>query len=153
MTKRSVTHASFTIERVYPVPPARVFAAFADPALKKRWFGGPPEWGPDTGTMDFRVGGRETSSGGPPGGAVHHMEALYWDIVPDERIVWTYDMKLDDTRISVSLNTVELRAEGKGTRMTFTEAGAYLDDFDKPGVRQEGTEWLLDQLGKSLEAS
>ena len=37
---RYVTHASFTLERSYPVPPGRVFAAWADPALKSRWFAG-----------------------------------------------------------------------------------------------------------------
>ena len=31
---RYVTHASFTLERAYPAPPARVFAAWADPAVK-----------------------------------------------------------------------------------------------------------------------
>ena len=63
MTKRSVAHATFTIERKYEAAPARVFAAFATREAKARWFSGPPEWGPDEGEMDFRVGGRETSRG------------------------------------------------------------------------------------------
>ena len=41
MSNRSVTHTTFVIERTYPVPPARVFAAFADVELKERWFSMP----------------------------------------------------------------------------------------------------------------
>ena len=36
----TVTHATFTLERVYPAPPQRVFAAWSDPAAKARWFAG-----------------------------------------------------------------------------------------------------------------
>jgi uncharacterized protein YndB with AHSA1/START domain len=80
------------------------------------------------------------------------MSALYWDIVPEQRIVWTYDMHLDDARISVSLNTVTLQPEGKGTRLVFTEQGTYFVEAgtDGPALRQQGTEGLLDQLGASL---
>ncbi|SRR5690606_2025288 len=151
MADRSVTHATFTIERTYPVPPARVFQAFADPATKAQWFAAPEEWGPEEHDMDFRVGGTETSRGGPVGGPVHTFRAYYWDIVPDERIVYSYDMHLDDVRISVSLSTVELRAAGDGTRLIYTEQGAFLDGHDSPTGREHGTRELLDALGRMLE--
>ena len=149
--KRSVTHATFTIERTFKSPPAKVFKAFADPKAKAAWFTGPPEWGPDQHEMDFRVGGRETSRGGPKGGPQHAMEARYWDIVPNERMIITYDMHLDDRKISVSLQTIELHPDGSGTRMVFTEAGAYLDGYDNAGQREEGTRGLLDQLVKAVD--
>jgi len=152
MTKRSVTHATFTIERTYDASPAKVFNAFADPAAKARWFGGPPDWDRLESTMDFRVGGRETSRGGPKGGTVHSFDALYQDIVPNERIVFTYDLHLDDKRISVSLTTIELKPAGGGTKLTFTEQGAFLDGFDDPSVREHGTRELLDALGAALAA-
>ena len=116
MTDRSVTHATFVLERGYDASPARVFAAWADPAAKARWFAGPEEWGPDEFELDFRVGGREVSRGGPQGGPVHRYEARYQDIVADERIVYSYWMHMDETLISVSVATVELQAEGSGTR-------------------------------------
>ncbi len=152
MTKRSVKHDTFVIERSYSASPARVFFALSDPQAKAKWFRGPEEWGPDRHAMDFRVGGRETSTGGPKGGPQHRFDAIYQDIVPDNRIVYTYDMHLDDKRISVSLATMELRPEGTGTRLIFTEQGAYLDDFDDPSLRRQGTEELLDALGRALEA-
>jgi uncharacterized protein YndB with AHSA1/START domain len=54
----SVEHGTFTLERVYPAPPARVFAAWADPGAKAQWFGGQDF------SLDFRVGGTETNAGG-----------------------------------------------------------------------------------------
>lgn len=150
MKERSVTHATFAIERTYPASPARVFGAFADPAQKARWFNGPEEWGPDEHEVDFRVGGHEWSSGGPKGGPVHTFNATYQDIVPDQRIVYSYDMHLDEVRISVSLATIELKPAGGGTRLVLTEQGAYLDGWDNVGDRQRGTEDLVDALGRYL---
>jgi uncharacterized protein YndB with AHSA1/START domain len=150
MTERSVTHATFVVERTYEASPARVFAAFADPETKARWFAGPGDWESGRYELDFRIGGRERASGGPPGGPVHTYEARYHDIVVDERIVLAYDMHLDDKRISVSLATVELRPEGTGTRLTFTDQGAFLDGSDDPAERERGTRDLLDALGEEL---
>lgn len=146
MTERSVTHSTFTIERVYAAAPARVFAAWADPAEKARWFRSPEEWGEDEFELDFRVGGRERTRGGPDGGPVYAYAAIYQDIVPDERIVYTYDMYADETRISVSLATVELLPDGAGTRLRLTEQGAFLDGHDTDEFRQTGTHQLLDNL-------
>jgi uncharacterized protein YndB with AHSA1/START domain len=150
VTERSVTHAAFVVERSYPASPARVFAAWADPAAKARWFASPEEWGRDEFELAFRVGGREVSRGGPPGGPVHTYEAHYQDIVPIERIVYSYSMSLDQTLISVSLATVELKPEAAGTRLVLTEQGAYLDGYDDTGQRERGTGELLDALGAEL---
>ena len=147
MNERHVTHATFTIERTYDASPARVFAAWADPAAKRRWFAGPGEAGTSEHQLDFQVGGRESNRGRPPGGPIYTFEARYQDIVPDQRIVYTYDMYLDKTRISVSLATVEFEAMDNGIRLIVTEQGAYLDGHDKPQYREQGTNDLLDALG------
>jgi len=145
MSERSTTHATFVIEREYAHPPAKVFAAYADPKKKAQWFGGPPEWN-STHTLDFRVGGKEVSSGGPPGGVVHTMNGEYWDIVENERIVMSYELLLGETRISVSLGTTEIAPTANGARLTYTEQGAYLDGYDDAGQREHGTRELLGQL-------
>jgi uncharacterized protein YndB with AHSA1/START domain len=150
MTESSVTHSTFVLERTYDASPSRVFHAFADPAAKARWFSGPEGWETTESKFDFRVGGLEVDRGGPLGGPVHSFEALYQDIVPDRRIVYTYDMHLDDKRISVSLTTIELMPEDKRTRLILTEQGAYLDGHDNPAQREQGTNDLLDALGESL---
>jgi uncharacterized protein YndB with AHSA1/START domain len=153
VTERSVEHATFTIERSYEAPPEQVFAAWADPAAKTRWFHGPDEWESGRHQLDFRVGGREVSSGGPKGGPVHTYTATYWDIVPNVRIVYAYEMLMDALRVSVSLATIELDAVGAGTRLTLTEHGAFLDGLDSPAQREQGTGSLLDALGEVLEGT
>src|SRR4029453_16448515 len=117
MSERSAVHDTFSIERTYDASPARVYNAWADPEAKARWFAGPDEWTQSEREFDFRVGGRENLRGGSPGGPMISFEAVYPDIVADERIVYTYDMHLDDRRISVSLATVEFKAEGDSTRL------------------------------------
>jgi uncharacterized protein YndB with AHSA1/START domain len=150
MTKGSAQHDSFTIERRYPASPARVFASFADQSRKAKWFGCVDGWNVAEHTLDFRVGGREVWRGGPPDGAEHRNDSVYHDIVPDERIVWSYAMSVGDRRISVSLATVELWPDGTGTQLTFTEQGVFLDDYDGAADRQRGTIDLLASLERSL---
>jgi uncharacterized protein YndB with AHSA1/START domain len=150
MSERSTHHDTFVIERTYAASPARVFNAWADPAAKARWFVGPDEWMKGKHELDFRVGGRERVSGGPPGGPVHSFDGRYQDIVPNERIIYSYDMHLDDKRISVSLATVELKPAGAGTRLVFTEQAVFLDGYDIPAQREHGTRELLDNLDAEL---
>jgi len=153
MTKRSVTHGMFTIERCLAASPQRVFQSFADPEVKARWWGGPAEWGPKDWVMDFRVGGREINRATPPGGKRHSFEALYYEIIPNERIVYAYEMHIGDERISVSLATIEFHPDGAGTHLKLTEQGAFLDAFDNPQVREQGTIGLIDLLEASLNES
>lgn len=149
MTKRNATHATFVIERDLPHPPAKVFAAYADLKKKSKWFSGPAEW-ESKHTMDFRVGGKEISSGGPPGGTVHTMSGEYWDIVENERIVMAYELQLDAIRISVSLGTTEIKPNGAGSKLIYTEQGVFLDGYDDAGQREEGTLQLIGQLESFL---
>lgn len=150
MNERSTQHATFFVERTYKTSPARVFAAFADPALKSQWFSSPDEVGKNAYQLDFRVGGQEINSGGPEGGPVYLFKATYQDIVPNERIIMTYDMYLDEQRISVSLSTTELLPEGSGTKLKYTEQSVFLDGLDNAEQREFGTKMLLDGLGDFL---
>ena len=100
--------------------------------------------------LDFRVGGHERFGGLNPDGTPYRYDALYFDIVPDYRIVYSYEMYAADDRMSVSLATVEIVPDQDGTKLTYTEQGAFLDGIDKPEAREEGTAWMLDNLGKYL---
>jgi len=151
MSKRSVQHGTFTIEREFAHPVARVFAAWAVREAKDKWFGGPSgQWKPLERHMEFRVGGTERARGQWTGGRVSDFQAQYHDIVQDKRIVYSYSMHIDDRKISVSLATIEFGPSGKGTQLILTEQGAFLDGYDDAGSRERGTGGLLDALEKSL---
>ena len=149
MITHTVEHGTFAITRTYPVPPDRVFAAWSSQDAKARWFGEPGGFNAAL-ELDFRVGGSETNSGGPPDGPVYTYRATYKDIVPAERIVYEYSMTRNAALISVSVTTVEFAAAGEGTTLRFTEQGVFLDGADTPDIREKGTNELLDQLGSTL---
>lgn len=151
---RFTRHATFTIERHYAFPREKVFAAWADPRAKGRWFAGPDGWEEESGhRLEFREGGSESVSGGPVGGPVHAYNATYYDIVPNERIVYCYEMHMDDKRISVSVSTVEFKSAGSGTTLVFTEQDVFLDGIDNAAERERGTRELLDNLNAELQRS
>jgi uncharacterized protein YndB with AHSA1/START domain len=147
---RSVAHATFCIERTYQASRAQVFKALTDPAAKAKWFGGGNGYTLLAREMDVRPGGREHVKGRWETGVVSTFDAVYHDVVADERIVYAYEMHLDDRKISVSLATLELKPAGTDTRLVMTEQGAFLDGYDDAGSREHGTNVLLDALGKSL---
>jgi len=150
MIARSAQHATFNIERNFAVPPAKVFAAFATQEGKSHWFGGGDQWQEQLREFDFRVGGRERLVGRWAHRMVSDFTCLYQDIVPDQRIVYTYEMHINDNRISVSLATIEFKAEGRGTRLLLTEQGVFLDGYDDAGSREKGTRGLMDRLEATL---
>ncbi len=158
MTDTAVVHSTFAIERTYAAPPARVFAAFATEAAKRRWFVAGRGTKLEELSIDFRVGGHEKSRfsvtggvpGAPPEGTAMGNDTTYLDIVPDRRIVFVYTMTVGDHRMSASLATVELTSSGKGTRLTFTEQAAFFDRADGPELRKGGWGQLLQQLGDEV---
>jgi uncharacterized protein YndB with AHSA1/START domain len=150
---RSVVHATFHLERTYAASAARVWRALTDPAAKARWFSGPPGgWTLIERSMDVRPGGRERLVGRWQSGLVSAFDAAYYDVVPNERLVYAYEMHMDDRKISVSLATMHLEIKGpNSTLLKVTEQGAFLDGYDDAGSREHGTGFLLDALGASLE--
>jgi uncharacterized protein YndB with AHSA1/START domain len=145
-------HASFHLERTYDAPVERVYKALSDVTAKSKWFSGDPgRCEILERQMDFRIGGRERVRGRWEGGLVSTFDAVYHDIVPRERIVYTYEMHLDERKISVSLATLQLNpTESGGTTLKVTEQGAFLDGYDDAGSREHGTGIILDRLGASL---
>ncbi|AWB91143.1 SRPBCC domain-containing protein [Aeromicrobium chenweiae] len=153
-TARTQTHATFVLERDYAAPVDRVWAAFADPDLKKQWFGGGDFEDVEV-SEDFRVGGVAINSG-TMNGQRSEFRATYTDIVDRERIVYVYDMWNDGVHASTSITTVVLEPTEAGTHLTFTEQGVHLDGVHGPGPeaaagREHGTGWLLDRIADVVE--
>jgi uncharacterized protein YndB with AHSA1/START domain len=150
---RSVVHASFNLERIYDAPVARVWKALTDASAKAKWFAGPAgQWEQLERFMDVRAGGRERLKGRWGGGVVSAFDAVYHDVVQNERLIYAYEMHVDEKKISVSLATLQLAALGADrTKLAITEQGAYLDGYDDAGSREHGTGLLFDTLGASLK--
>jgi uncharacterized protein YndB with AHSA1/START domain len=148
---RSAVHATFHLERTYDASPARVWRALTDPVAKAQWFGVASEQVEIIErAMDLRPGGRERLKGRFGGRVVSSFDATYYDVIENERLVYCYEMHLDERKISVSVATLQLKADGKRTWLMVTEQGAFLDGYDDAGSRERGSNFLLDALGKSL---
>ena len=133
----TTTHASFVIERRYDAAPSRVFAAWADPVAKRQWFVEGEGWDIQSYELHFREGGTEKSRfrfarGQELFGEETMMgnETVFNEIVPNERIIFTYSMDRNGRRFSVSLasNTTAAFFIAAGTAGLI--AGQLVDRFD-----------------------
>jgi uncharacterized protein YndB with AHSA1/START domain len=148
--ERSEVHATFVIERSYPVPVSAVWHALSDNDARDRWFGGGAEFDTREKSHDFRIGGHGVEDGQWHGGPPSRFVSTYTDIVDQQRMVFVYDMWIDDRHMSTSLTTIALQPDDNGTRLTYTEQGVHLDGLDSAEGREEGTRGLLDLLGSFL---
>jgi uncharacterized protein YndB with AHSA1/START domain len=143
-----VTHSTFTLERRYPASVERVFEAWANPQARKRWMAQGAEH-----SQDFVVGGLETVQGFDGQGRPLTYQAQYADIVTNERIITTSTLHTEDRLSTVSVTSVEFRADGAGTVLVLTEHGAYLPGQEQPAWREHGTAEQLDTLAAEFTAT
>jgi len=156
MEIQPVIHNTFTVERAFAASPERVFAAFSDPEKKRRWFAEGEHHALESYDLDFRDGGTEHYSsrfkeGSPVGGMSLTNEAVFQNIVPDRRLVFTSTMWVGGRCISISVATVELEPGEKGTKLTLTFQSAFLEGADGPAMREAGWKTLLEKLAKVVE--
>ncbi|NLE85237.1 MAG: polyketide cyclase [Myxococcales bacterium] len=150
MSQPSVHHDSFTIERTFAATPERVFAAFADPVKKRRWFVEGEGWTVDSYEADFREGGFERSRFRFNDGPEMTNETYYHDIIPGRRIINSYSMTWGGKRISVSLATVDIEPDGAGSRVRFTEQAVFFEGSDGVEGRRQGWTELIGKLEEEL---
>lgn len=149
---RSVAHGTFSIDRTFAASPELVFRALSDASAKAQWFHGGEGYSVVSRSMDVRPGGREHLQGKWENGLVSTFDAVYFDVIPNERLVYSYEMHMGARKISVSLAVFELKAVAQGTQLTLTEHGAFLDGYDDAGSRRQGSELLLDAIGEWVKA-
>jgi uncharacterized protein YndB with AHSA1/START domain len=156
----TITHGSFVIERRYNAAPQKVFAAWADPAAKRAWFVEGEGWEIKSYELDFREGGGERSTFRHLKGVETFGEETWFgndttfnEIVPNQRIIFTYSMDRNGARFSVSLASIELTPADKGTRMVFTEHAAFFDGADGIQMREAGWQELFGKLDNYLSVT
>ena len=154
MSRHAVVHDTIVFERRFPVAPEKVYAAWSDAAQRARWhFPGDDGWELAEFDQDFRVGGHERSRFGPKGAPHLREEGRFLDIVPNERIVSAGTMHDNDLRISITLCTVELAADGDGTLLKLTDQSAFLDGRERPDERRSGWGAVLERLADLLRST
>lgn len=151
MSGYSVAHGTFVVERTYDHPVEKVWAAWADGELKAQWFGAPGE-NNRAQVFEFRPRGRESLKTRIHDGRTIAFDVLYQDIVPNNRILYNYDMHVDGRKISVSLTALEFSPQvSNRTHLRLTEYGLFLDGLDNVGLRKQGTLGLMGQLAEFLD--
>lgn len=151
MLPGTVIHDSFTWERLVAAPPHQIWSAYADIELRHRWYRVPGSR-PQTHELDLRVGGRERLSGSfAPSGEVEQLdyEAVFLDVVPQQRHVAATTFALNGEPRWTSLVTVTLAEDGEGTRLTHTEQYALLR-YDGDG--EQDRRHLRGSIGLALNA-
>lgn len=107
---------SLTLKRRIKAAPAAVYAAWTDPEKIVKWFG--PDAGPvEHADLDVRVGGSYTVIFRTEDGEQHHVSGVYRDVVPNEKLVFTWAWRSTPER--ESLVTVLIKPNGAGSLLTF----------------------------------
>ncbi|AKQ65987.1 putative glutathione S-transferase-related transmembrane protein [Myxococcus hansupus] len=147
----TLVHSTFTVDRTFSAPIARVFNAFENPEIRRRWFVEGEGWEIVRYELNFKAGSREGGVFRFQGGPEIGNDTLYTDIIPNERIVFAYTMTVAGKNISSSLVTVQFSTEGDTTRLTYTEQGAYFEGGqDAVRGREAGTKELFEKLALEL---
>jgi uncharacterized protein YndB with AHSA1/START domain len=142
-----ITHSTFTLERRFPASVERVFQAWGNPEARRRWMAQGAEH-----SQNFVVGGLETVKGADGEGRALAYEARYAEIVLNERILTTSTLHTEDRLSTVSVTSIEFRAEDGDTRVVLTEHGIYLAGQEQPEWREHGTAQQLDTLAAEFAA-
>lgn len=154
---QSPSHDSFTLTREYNSNPERVFGAFSDPIVKRRWFAEGEGFIVDSFELDFRVNGSEKSAFRVETPEFRSDEisnhTFYLDIIPNQRIVSAYSMSNLGVPFSASLQTITLEPTPGGTRLTLVEQVTFFEGADGLEMRKQGTLELLESLARELQAS
>ena len=143
MPTQATTKPSLTIKRRLKAAPAKVFAAWTDPEKVKRWMG-PGEVKAVSATCDLRVGGRYRWLMRTPSGEEHDVGGVYREVVPNEKLVFTWAWKSTPER--ESLVTVLIKPDGDGSLLTLTHEQFF--DEDARDRHQHGWTGALDKMEK-----
>lgn len=148
----TILHATFTVERRFAHSVSRVYSAFESPEKRRRWFVEGEGFVIHDYKLDFRAGAHEGGSFSFGDGPSITNDTFYTDLVRDERMVFAYTMAIGGVPLSSSLTTIELFPDGNGTRLLYTEQGAFFSgSADDVTNREAGTKELLEALAKELD--
>ncbi|TMJ78417.1 MAG: SRPBCC domain-containing protein [Alphaproteobacteria bacterium] len=138
---------SLTLKRKLSAPAEKVFAAWTDPEKIIHWFG-PAETadGSVRADMDVRVGGRFRISFRDQDGEYHEVGGTYREVVPNERLVFSWAWHSTPER--ESLVTITLKPDGDATMLTLHHE-RFFDEKARDG-HERGWSGTLEKLARYL---
>jgi uncharacterized protein YndB with AHSA1/START domain len=142
-----VTRPSLTFRRRLNAPPAKVYAAWTDPQKMIQWFArADAKPGSMRAEIDARIGGRFRVRFNAEDGEYHEVGGVYRDVVPNQRLVFSWAWHSTPERESQV--TVTLQPDGDGTLLTVHHAQLF-DQAARDG-HERGWIGALDKLEKYL---
>lgn len=141
------------LERLLDAPPERIFAAWTDPVVLRRWWAAEPDWTTPEASTDVRVGGRYRLSMRDTTGTVRSVTGEYLEVDPPRRLVYTWAWETHDhasTGSEVTVVTVDFVPEGSATRVVLEQRG-FADEADRDEHNQ-GWRGCLDNLEQRVVA-
>jgi uncharacterized protein YndB with AHSA1/START domain len=100
-------------------PPGLVWAVWTRPELIRSWFGCSHGFRAQDIAVDLRPGGN-WSLRNVKGAVVEHVSGTYHEVEPSSRLVYSYHFEGTEF---FSVISVDLAAEGDGTRLNFLQTG------------------------------
>jgi len=130
-----VSDTELLITREFNAPRDLVFRAMTDPVLLARWWG-PRQYRTVVDTMDARPGGKWRMRNIGADGVEHAFRGEFRELVPSERIVWTFEYEPLPGHISVE--TMILTERDGRTLLTVRDVFSSKEDLE--GMVNNGME-------------
>ncbi|MGI9520964.1 MAG: SRPBCC family protein [Hyphomicrobiaceae bacterium] len=143
----STTAPKLKINRLLNGSAEKIFSAWTDPARLVQWFGPSERMTCEVPELELRVGGRYTILMHSPDGERHCVSGEYREIIPNEKLVFSWAWESTPDRVSQV--TVTLRPHGDQTRLQLTH-----EQFFDESIRDrhnEGWSGSLDRLAAKIE--
>lgn len=115
------------LEHRFAAPRERVFDAFVNPDVLRRWWAAAPTWDTPTADIDAREGGSYRLSMRTDSGEVHTVFGEYREVRPPERLAYTWSWEEGpDPVLAGSEDTlveIDFVEDGDGTLVRLTHSG------------------------------
>ena len=109
---------SLTLIRKIKATPEKVFAAWTDPKILKKWMAPSDDMEVTLAETNLKVGGRYRIIMHEPDGKDHIVGGTYSEISPSSKLVFTWAW--ENAPDMETLVTIELRKVSEGTELTLT---------------------------------
>jgi uncharacterized protein YndB with AHSA1/START domain len=140
------------LSRRFNAPRERVFEAWTNKDVLRKWWAAQPSWDTPVAEVDARPGGSyRLAMRDPESGETHTLVGEYREVTPPKRLVYTWTWESNVDAMSGSENTlveVDFREDGDATEVVVTHSG-----FATPELRDmhtHGWNGCLDNLERRV---